>query len=83
MPTLINNLCDDYENNLEPSIESILIKKKMTDIIAIFANRDVEPQEECGFFYGHTCLCDASLPLAVLSKAAQYYYYTHIIKDDS
>ena len=81
MPVLMNDFCDDHGNNTEAVIETITINSKRIDVIAIYANRDVVAHEEFGYAYGHTGLCDASLPLPVLFKAARYYH-NQIMKDE-
>jgi hypothetical protein len=82
MPVLMNDFCDDYGNNTEAVIETITVKNKRIDVIAIHANRDVQAHEEFGYAYGHTGLCDASLPLQVLFKAARYYH-KQIMQDET
>ena len=82
MPVLMNDFCDDHGNNTEAVIETITINSKRTDVIAIYANRDVVAHEEFGYAYGHTGLCDASLPLQVLFKAARYYH-KQIMQDET
>jgi len=81
MPVLMNDFCDDYGNNTEAVIETITLTNKRIDVIAIHANRDVQAHEEFGYAYGHSGLCDASLPLPVLFKASRYYH-KQIMKDE-
>ena len=81
MPVLMNDFCDDYGNNTEAVIETITLNNKRIDVIAIHVNKDVQAHEEFGYAYGHSGLCDASLPLPVLFKASRYYY-KQIMKDE-
>jgi hypothetical protein len=82
MPVLMNDFCDDHGNNTEAVIETtITLTNKRIDVIAIHANRDVQAHEEFGYAYGHSGLCDASLPLPVLFKASRYYH-KQIMKDE-